>query len=370
VEANERIAADMEVFAQVGSRHAGAEGERTMLRAVAARLPEGAAHRDEPFVAHTSPAIVLALHDLALLLAGIVGWWSAPIGAVASTIATVSLLAEGTGRTSLFRWWMSRRASANLVVRVPCDKPSGTLVIATPLDAPPWRPIDVRSFRGLRPMQVTVGAALLVTAMLVLRSLAEPWGPRTLELYVVALIILALGVLGGMLTHRRAGVGRDDGSGAAVGLELMRQFRAKPLANVDVWFAFTGCGRAYQGGMEAFLALHRQRFVHPVLVVAVEDPARGELQAVVAEGPLYPHHHRPTGPALIERLRWAGLKIPSIDHIGSTDARVAQSFGYRAVALVGHDGPSRVESGVRAVEIVETMGRWFADDLARMRQRD
>lgn len=344
-----------------------------MLHAVRERLPGGVVGRIEGFVAHTAPNLVLGLHDLALLVAGVIGFWFPQVGAIVGAITTLSLLAEGSGHMSLFRWLMPKAASYDFVARRPPDardgvheSPLGTIVFAAPLDAPSWKPMDVPWVRGQRPLRATLAAALVVTAFSTLRSLAEPWGPRTLEIYVIALLILAAGWGLGFLAHRRPGTGRDSGSAAAVQLELIRRFRDAPVPGVDVWFAFTGCAHAYQGGMDAFLQLHAKTLTDPVLVVALSDPGRMPLRAVVAEGQLFPQHHRPTGPALVERLRWAGVIVPPIDLAGATDARAALLRGYRAVGLCGGEGPIAPETASRAADVAETLGRWFGDDLARV----
>jgi len=41
-------------------------------------------------------------------------------------------------------------------------------------------------------------------------------------------------------------------------------------------------------------------------------------------------------------------------------------MGYRAIGLVGGEGPATAEATRRAVEVAETMARWFGDDLARV----
>ena len=168
------------------------------------------------------------------------------------------------------------------------------------------------------------------------------------------------------MAHRRAAGVHEDASGPAVLLELIRRFDADPPPSLDVWAVFTGCGHAYQNGMHAFLAMRGGRLKEPVLVVALAEPGRPPLRAVVSEGPLWAQHHRPTGPALIERLRWAGLDLEEIDSAGITDARAAMLWGYRALALSGGKGVPTVDDSVRAVEVAETIGRLYAEDLRRV----
>jgi hypothetical protein len=356
----------MEAIAAIEGRFAGSEGERATLHALRARLPEGVISRVEGFVAHVQPSLVAGLHDAALLFGGMIGFFSPSVGLLITALVTFSLVAEGAGRMSLFRWFMPKSASYNLVIREVVDRPIGTLVVTVPLDVPRWRPLDLPWFRGQRAMQVTLGAALVVIAMLALQSLAEPWGPRRKEMYVIALIVLSVGMIAGMIAHRAPGTGRDAGSGPAALLEFLCRIRQQPIPGVDMWVVFTGCGRAYQGGMEAFLSLHRESLTDPVLVVALHDPGRVPLVASTAEGPLFAQVHRPTGPALVERLSWAGVVVPSVDFAGSTDARVAQLKGYRAVALAGSEGAASPIGTARSVDVAETMARWYADDLARV----
>lgn len=362
----ERIAADILEFSRIEKRLAGSEGEREMLHAVRKRLPDGCIGRIEPFVAHTSPSLVAAAHDLALVFAGLLGLWQPWVGVLVAAFVTASLALEGAGRTSPLRAMLPMSASYNFVVRQKAPGAHGTIVFAAPLDAPPWEPADIPWVRNARPMRLTFGAGALITGILALRTLAEPWGPRSFELYVGSLAVLGVGMLLGVVAHRRPGDGKDDGSGPAAVLELMRRLQREAVPGVDVWFAFTGCARAYQGGMDAFLTLHRRTFQGPVLVVAVADVACAPLSAITAEGPLFTQSHRPTGPALVERLRWAGVQVPSIDYAGATDARAAFVLKYRALAFKGGEDKPSSEAAARAVDVLETISRWFADDLARV----
>jgi hypothetical protein len=356
----------MEKLSAVGGRYAGTEGERAMLHAVRERLPTGVVGRIEGFVGHAAPSLVHAMHDLALVLCGVLGFFRPEVALLLGGLVTLSLILEGAGRTSLFRWVLPKRASYNLVVRMGSDAPLGAIVFSTPLDVPRWRPADWPWLRSTRPMRVSFGAAMVVIGMLALRTLAEPWGPRTLEIYVGALIVLSVGVTLSMIAHRRHGSGQDDATGSSVLLELMRRLRDRPLERVDVWLAFTGCGRAYQGGMEHFLSLHRASLREPVLVVALDAPGRPLLRAAVSEGTLFAQHHRATGPALVERLGWAGVHVHPIDHPGTTDARPALHAGLRALALVGGEGNASPEATARAVDVVEALARWYAGDVAQV----
>ena len=85
-----------------------------------------------------------------------------------------------------------------------------------------------------------------------------------------------------------------------------------------------------------------------------------------AEGPIVPQVHRPTGPALVERLQWAGVNIPQQRSWRVSDAREAQRRGFRALALAGSRDGANPESTGRAADIVETLMRWYAQDVGQV----
>lgn len=361
----DRLRDDLAVLSDVPHRHAGSEGEREMLHRIRSRLPDGVEGRIQGFVAYPSPAFVVGVHAALLLFSGLLGLLRPHLAAVLCFGITMSLVAEGTGRWSLLRWVLPKSASYNLVVRLPArTRALGSVVVAAPLDVPRWRPDRPRWLR--RPMQPVVVAALVVTVLLLLRALAEPWGRPTQGMYLASLVVLALSVLFAAIAHRRTGGAHQDASGPAALLELIRRQQLDPPEDVDVWAVFTGCGHAYQNGMHAFLAVHERRLVDPVLVVALDDPGRAPLGAVVSEGPLRPQHHRPTGPALVERLRWAGVRIPVVDTPGVTDARAATARGYRALALAGGRLVSTPASTAWAVDVLVALVDMYAGDLAQV----
>ncbi len=360
----DRIREDLDILSEIGHRYAGSEGERAMLHQVKSRMPDDAKAQIEGFVAYTSPAFVVGTHSLALLGAGLLGFFHPFAATLLCAAVTLSLAAEGSGRLSLMRWVLPKSASYNLHLVHSAKKPLGSLVITAPLDTPRWRP--ERPDWLIRPLKAVLVAAIVVTAILALRSMAEPWGRPTQGMYVASLLVLGAAVAFTAIAHRRVGGIREDASGPASLLALSRRLDATPVANLDVWMVFTGCSHAYQNGMHAFLAMRGSRLIDPVLVIAVDEPGRGALGAVVSEGPLWPQHHRPTGPALVERLRWAGATIPAVDHVSVTDARAALLWGYRALALVGDDGESTPVSTAEATDVMESLIRLYAEDLARV----
>lgn len=364
VDPHRHVFEDMKALRALEARFAGSDGERATLDAVKSRLGDDITSRVEGFGGHTAPWVVLGVHGVAVFLFGVLGFWYPGPGALGCLLATASLVGEGTGRLGLLRLWLPKAPSYNLVV-VPEEADAiGTVVVTTPLDAPrvhlsrpSWMP---------RPLFGVFISSALLTALLVLRSLAEPWGTPLMALYLVCLGVTALTSAVVFATWRAPRDVTDDTGGMAAVMQVVRRLQAEPLQDVTVWTVFTGCGRAHQDGMRAFLSLRGERLKEPVLVLAVGNVGCPPLRGTVAEGPLWRQPHRPTGPALVERLRWAGVRIPQIDHAEASDARAATNMGYRAVSLVGGHGESDPAAAARAAEHVETLVRWYAEDLARV----
>lgn len=360
----ERIDADLRALSGVAHRYAGTEGEREMLYRVRERLPEGEKSRIEGFVAYTSPSMVIGLHALALLLVGALGWFQPTFAAVASALVTGSLVLEGSGRFSVVRRFLLKSASYNLAWRREVPDAVGTLVITAPLDRPRWRP--TRPQWLLRPLRPVVLSGVMVTVLLTMRAFAEPWGRPTVGMYAIALLVLAMTVFVGGLTHRRKSKAVGGASGCAALLELLRRYRVDPPPDVDLWMVFTGCSYAYQNGMHAFLAMRGDRLKGPVFVLSLTDPGKHPLQAVVREGALFSRHVRSTGPALVERLRWAGVDVPSVDFPGATDGGAAHGWGVRSLALRGGRGRTSAADTLRAVEVADAISRLYVEDLHRI----
>jgi hypothetical protein len=358
------IAEDMEALGRVGGRVAGTEGERAMLHAIRQRMPEGWLVRVEGFVGHRLPDRIIAAHVVLLVVIALLGalWpgWMVP----AAAVVCASLLGEATGRFALLRRIVLKAASYNLVARDARPAPLGSVVLTTNLDVSPWRRAPRGGLRlGERAWQGMFIAALLVTFALFVRAVGEPFGPATFEIYLGLVGVLVATALV-RLARRRNPEGRDHAGGPAVLLELLRRFGADPVPGLEVWVAFTGCGHAYQHGMHHVLDLHQQALADPVLVVSIDGPERAPLHAVVAEGPVFVQPHRATGPALVERLRWAGVELPEIRLFGATDARAAQIRGVRSLALTGGDGEASPEAASRAADLIEVLVRWYGEDVA------
>jgi hypothetical protein len=331
---------------------------------VKGRLPSPERARIEGFVAFTSPGFVIGAHALVLLFAGVLGLRAPLVGAGICALASASLVAEGLGLHSVVRRVLPKSPSYNLVWRQPAvGEAIGSVVVSAPSDVPRWRRRRGRWLK--RPMQLVLAAALVLTVALAMRALAQPWGRPTQAMVATSVCVLVGAVWIGAALHRRTPDAHELATGPAALLELVRRLEADPLPGVDVWAVWTGCGHAYQNGMHAFLAMRGPRLRQPALVVALDDPGRPPLRGLASEGPLWPLHHLPTGPALVERLRWAGQEIELTDSSGSTDARAARLWGHRAIALSGGRGEPTLDDTVHAVDVTEAVCRLYADDLRR-----
>lgn len=361
---NDPVEADLTALQAIEGRYAGTPGERAALDLVRARLPVAIPARIEGLVGHHLPWMEVGLHGGGALAFGVLGAWHPALGALGCALVSVSLLLEGTGRLGPLRMWLWRRASYNLVLPPADDAtPLGTLILAAPLDAPRVHVRRPRQWR--RPLRGVLGSTVTLAVLLLLRALSEEYGAPLAALYWTCLGVNLLTSLVVLVTMRRAEPSSGAGGIAAL-MEVARRLDAAPVAGLSVWTVFTGCGHAHQDGMKTFLTLRGHRLPQPVLVVSVDDVDRGPLRAAVTEGPLFAQTQRPTGPALVERLRWAGVRIPPVDRPQTSDSLVATVLGFRALALVGGDEPSAPSSVRAAADVIETLARWYGEDLARV----
>ena len=93
---------------------------------------------------------------------------------------------------------------------------------------------------------------------------------------------------------------------------------------------------------------------------------QSRLQAASSEGPIVSQNHRPTGPALVERLQWAGVRVPLTRSWKASNSREAMRRGYRALELFGAGETATLEDTRDAADHIERMMRWYAQDVGQL----
>lgn len=334
-------------FAEVGERPAGSEGERRA--AEVARVLLGPIARTEGLVVfpHRDAlhAALASLAALACLLAPV-----APLlAAVSSCLALVGLLAETSG-IPLVANLLPRAAAYNVVAQRRGEGARATVVFAAPLDSPRSRPADRRTARlGV------VGAAL---ALLLTGTAVVGTAPSLTVRVVCALPALAA-ALSWLLVARGSGRSPDPGAPAAA----VQCFAGADDGTVDILLCLCAAGHARQEGLDALLGARLANLAQPVLVVCFDDVGRAPLRVAEAEGLLRAMPHRPTGPALVERLGARGSRVASVDLPFDTLGAAPRRLGARALVLVGGDGAPDVRNAAAAVRLAQDAVRMWVKDL-------
>lgn len=364
---HDAIAHDLDALKGVPGRFAATEGEVAFREAVAERLPEGLSHQVEPFVAGAFAPERRAIAVALMVVGALVGLGWPLTGALVVLLASLALASEATGPGAWARLLLVRRPAYNLVSSLPAEHPSGSIVVTAPLDVPRVVPVGP-GWRGLagRPLAWFVGLGLVIAGWMVVRWPIEALGFDGGPVHLALLGGLGVALVATALRLRLDPDGRDEPGGVVVALELLRRLGSRPVPGVDVHVVFTASSRAGQEGMHAFLEAHTGRLARPLLVVALDGAGAPPLQAVATEGPLIALRHRWTGPALIERLQWAGIQLPMVARPWASDGYAARVKGARAVTLGGGGGAVSPRSVADAADVVETVLRWYAVDVARV----
>jgi hypothetical protein len=341
-----RLAEWWAAFAALGARPTGSDGERRAVEAARGLLgPEARTdglvvfpHRD---ATHAGLAAVAALAALAAPVAP-------TLAAGVAALAAVGLWAELTG----WPWvasWLPRAAAYNVVAQRKVAEPRGTVVVAAALDTPRSRPASRALARvGL---WATVGSALVAAASLLATAppLAVRAGPA----------LVALAVAAAWFRAAQATPSAPDPGGPAAAVAAWHALEPLPL---DAVLALTAGGCARQEGLETWLGARLPHLAPPVMVVCFEDVGRGPLRVAASEGALAPRAHRPTGPALVERLTRRGARVAPVDAPHDTLGAAPLRLGERALVLVGGTGalePAHAEAAARLG--ADAVALWCAD---------
>ena len=110
-----RVLTEVEALTSEQPREAGSEGEFAMIDTIKGRIVSSEKPRIEGFVGHVSPEMVVGIHALLLLIAGLIGLARPIVATGVCALVTASLVAEGIGTMSAVRWLMRKAPSYNLV---------------------------------------------------------------------------------------------------------------------------------------------------------------------------------------------------------------------------------------------------------------
>ncbi len=314
-------------------------------------LGEGA--RTESLVSLTHKESVWAAHCVLLALCP---FFAAPSPAAATAVAvltTLSLAADLLGRPA-FRLLMPRVATYNVVQRRIDPKALGTVILVATTDSVVRRPTT-------RFLAILAVAGALTTTLFVSLTHLGLHGPAAQALHALAFAATTGSVLGWTLFHKRHET--VDVGGPVAALAAWRSLDAEPPDRLERWLAFTAAGHADQSGLEALLHSLPGHLPKPLLVVAFDSVGRSPLGVVVSEGTLRRVFHRPTGPALVERLGWRGLRVEPRDLPRSTPGDAARRLGERALVLTGGTSPPDFGAALHASSVAVHAIRLFQSDL-------
>jgi hypothetical protein len=127
----------------------------------------------------------------------------------------------------------------------------------------------------------------------------------------------------------------DNASGVGVILALAERLAREPLANTEIWLAFTGCEEVAAYGMVAFLDAHAAELGPEAVYIILDQIGLGRLMILTSDGLIV---KRKTHPQALELARKANDALPDLsvgDQVGIayTDAAVATKRGLIALTV-------------------------------------
>lgn len=337
-------------------RGPGSDAERRAARWLAREL-SGAGRRPaiETFWCRPNWALAHAWH-VALALAGSLLSISHPtVGAVLLATALASILADELTGISLGRRLTPERASQNVVLEGPPDKPSTLIVTAnydTPRAALVYRDALRRPTAALRQtagpfaigwlgwLSIAV-VWLLAIAAVRITSHNPPSLLGAIQLPPSVALVLALALLLEAAGAGYESTAGDNPSGTAVAVELVRALGANPPRNLSVDLLLQGAGAGHEIGLRRYLKRHaRELSAERAIVLGVAPCGAGDLHWWRSDGRLIPiaytrrlhqlaheaagdraqaHRGRAATPALPARVRTRPLPaiaIGNLDRLG------------------------------------------------------
>ena len=157
----------------------------------------------------------------------------------------------------------------------------------------------------------------------------------------------------------------DNASGVGVILALAERLTREPLANTEVWLAFTGCEEAAAYGMVAFLDAHAVELGAEAVHIVLDQIGLGRLMVLTSDGLIL---KRKTHPHALELARRANDSLPDLevgDQVGIayTDAAVATKRGLIALTVDALPPPG-ADSAKHWHQMSDTLDRVEPEALA------
>jgi len=130
----------------------------------------------------------------------------------------------------------------------------------------------------------------------------------------------------------------DNAASVAVSLELARRLVAQPLANTQVWLAYTGAEETDHAGLTTLLREHGAA-LRQAAFVDMEGVGGGEIVYLTRQGLVFPYRPDPALVAAAERaasrLPESGIRPAQVTI--EDEVRALREAGFRAICIAGID---------------------------------
>ena len=347
----DRLRADIRALAAI-DRPSASPGEEAGARWVQSRLRDiglRAEVEEFQFCGDIGPS--WSLHGLAAVLSaalGLRGGRAARLGAAVGALTAASFWGDATTEFHLLRRLLPRRASYNVLARLPNPRAERILVVSAHHDASHsglvFHPAIAGTAARLQgeasppPLEIPLLSMIAISAAAVLRGAGVRHRLLRLGLFLGAILNAAFSALMHDLSRSPVSPGaNDDASGVAVLLALAEHVTNQPPGGLEVWFLSTGSEEGLLGGMSAFIERHgaELRGRRP-FVLNLEMTGSGHPVYVESEGFLrrYPYHAEAVGLArdVADEEEFADVGSLAVAPFVS-DALIATRHGIPAITI-------------------------------------
>ena len=345
--ASRMLCAVQTLASTIGPRGTGTSGEAAAAEFVADRV----AALGLPVERHTFPAVpsqntfALAIDWVALAavvlypLGGAVGRWIA----AGLALSTAPLL----WHTILYSdnalsWLLPKVTSRSVITQVaPRDEIQQRAVLLAHLDTNrcrmAWQSSTVRSLEPLTYL------TLAIFAVLGLLYLVGAWlgGPAWIWWLSLLPAAYVVGTVVTLIWDDRTPFSpgaHDNAASVAVALEVGSRLAAQPLANTEVWLAFTGAEETDHAGLRVLLRQHDSE-LRQAAFIGLEGVGSGEIVYLTRQGLCAHYRPDPGLLAVAERVAAgrAELAVNGAEMTMEDETGTLRRTGYRAICIAGRD---------------------------------